>query len=396
MSNLNKKSNSGLNIDTIVGFCKKNVKYISAGVLTVALIVILASSAVNGKKDDNEPKNQEEVQPSESGKEDSKDNTDDSKEDSKEDLEEVVNESENQGKIEKLFRTYYNSYAAGNVDKLKKITKNLSAMEKDYIKMMNKHVDSYEDIKCTVEDGSKEGSFIVSAVYNMKFAGTDEALPGMNVFYVQTNEDGKLYINNKYSSFNRELEEQKMNKKILKLIKDFEGGDTVQKLEEDVQEEYDKIIEGNKALKKKVSKVAKAITKWKDTYVASAADDKEDKKSKEDKKEKESKDKQEEQNQTEQQQESQETQQEETQENTDDGSSEDGESGGVNYVPEGTVLTANNVYNVRTSMSVSSEIVGSTAVGDSIKVILSYAEGWTKVEWNEKTGYIRTDLLLKN
>ena len=99
MSNLNKKSNSGLNIDTIVGFCKKNVKYISAGVLTVALIVILASSAVNGKKDDNEPKNQEEVQPSESGKEDSKDNTDDSKEDSKEDLEEVVNESENQGKM---------------------------------------------------------------------------------------------------------------------------------------------------------------------------------------------------------------------------------------------------------------------------------------------------------
>ena len=60
------------------------------------------------------------------------------------------------------------------------------------------------------------------------------------------------------------------------------------------------------------------------------------------------------------------------------------------------MLTANNVYNVRTSMSVTSEIMGSTAVGDSIKVVLSYAEGWTKVEWNGKTGYIRTDLLLQN
>ena len=68
----------------------------------------------------------------------------------------------------------------------------------------------------------------------------------------------------------------------------------------------------------------------------------------------------------------------------------------INYVPEGTVLTANNSYNVRVSMNESAELVGTTAIGDSIKVILSYAEGWTKVEWNEKTGYIRTDLLLNN
>ena len=47
-------------------------------------------------------------------------------------------------------------------------------------------------------------------------------------------------------------------------------------------------------------------------------------------------------------------------------------------------------------MNESAELVGTTAVGDSIKVILSYAEGWTKVEWNGTTGYIRTDLLLAN
>ena len=47
-------------------------------------------------------------------------------------------------------------------------------------------------------------------------------------------------------------------------------------------------------------------------------------------------------------------------------------------------------------MNESAELVGTTAEGDSIKVILSYAEGWTKVEWNGQTGYIRTDLLLNN
>ena len=51
---------------------------------------------------------------------------------------------------------------------------------------------------------------------------------------------------------------------------------------------------------------------------------------------------------------------------------------------------------MRVSMNESAELVGTTAVGDTITVILSYAEGWTKVEWNGTTGYIRTDLLLAN
>ena len=65
-------------------------------------------------------------------------------------------------------------------------------------------------------------------------------------------------------------------------------------------------------------------------------------------------------------------------------------------MPEGKVLKASEGYNVRKGMSSDSERVGTTEIGDDIKVILSYAEGWTKVEWKGKTGYIRTDLLLNN
>ena len=74
----------------------------------------------------------------------------------------------------------------------------------------------------------------------------------------------------------------------------------------------------------------------------------------------------------------------------------DGGTPQINYVPEGKVLTASKGYNVRKSMSEDAERIGTTAVGDEIKVVLSYAEGWTKVEWNGTTGYIRTDLLLAN
>lgn len=386
MNNLDKRSESS--IDRIVNFCKKNVKYMSRGFLTTALVVALAVTVAgcNGGGDQNAKKPQTEQDGQQS---------DDQKADEGEEKEEEQTEdskSEN-AKMEELFSTYYNSYAAGDVDKLSQVTKYLSDMEKDYVEMLHKNVESYDNISCTIEEGNKEGSYVVSVVYDMKFSGADKTLPGLNVFYVQTDKDGELYINNRYSSFNRELKEQKMNKKILKLIKQFEGGDTVQDLNDEVQDKYDQIIENDKKLKKKVSKVAKAITKWKDSYVAKAEEEeqKEDEQPEENTQQETPEDNQPEQTPEEPQPE------ENTDDNaSDDGSSDEGESGGVNYVPEGTVLTANNVYNVRTSMSVTSEIMGSTAVGDSIKVVLSYAEGWTKVEWNGKTGYIRTDLLLQN
>lgn len=393
MNNLDKRSESG--IDRIVSFCKKNVKYMSKGFLTVALVMALAVTVAGCKGgDDNKskkPQTEQDGQQSDAQTDEGEDKETKGDKEDKEDKEDQTEDSNSENaKIQELFSTYYNSYAAGDMDKLSKVTKYLSDMEKDYIKMMHENVDSYDNVSCTVEDGSKKGSYMVAVVYDMKFSGAKEALPGLNVFYVQTDKEGKLYINNRYSSFNRELKEQKMNKKILNSIKEFEGGDTVQTLNDEVQDNYDKIIEDDNKLKKKVAKVAKAITKWKDSYVAKAEE--EEQKPEENTKQEET---------PEENQPEQAPEEPQPEENTDDNASEDsssdeGESGGVNYVPEGTVLTANNVYNVRTSMSVTSEIMGSTAVGDSIKVVLSYAEGWTKVEWNGKTGYIRTDLLLQN
>ena len=60
---------------------------------------------------------------------------------------------------------------------------------------------------------------------------------------------------------------------------------------------------------------------------------------------------------------------------------------------EGTVITLQETTNIREKMSTDSEKVGVAYPGEKVTVIMSYAEGWTKVKWNGKTGYIRTDLL---
>ncbi len=63
------------------------------------------------------------------------------------------------------------------------------------------------------------------------------------------------------------------------------------------------------------------------------------------------------------------------------------------YYTEGERITLSDGVNVRQAMSESSDLVGTAFQGDTVTVVMSYAEGWTKVNWNGKTGYIKTDVL---
>ena len=62
----------------------------------------------------------------------------------------------------------------------------------------------------------------------------------MDFFYVRTNEEGNLYIDNLYSSFNREMGEQETAAEVDALIAEFEGGEDVQKLREEFLEGVEK------------------------------------------------------------------------------------------------------------------------------------------------------------
>ena len=44
-------------------------------------------------------------------------------------------------------------------------------------------------------------------------------------------------------------------------------------------------------------------------------------------------------------------------------------------------------------MDENSTKVATAFSGEKVTVIMSYAEGWTKVSYGDKTGYIKTELL---
>ncbi len=59
----------------------------------------------------------------------------------------------------------------------------------------------------------------------------------------------------------------------------------------------------------------------------------------------------------------------------------------------GDKITLHQTVNVRESMSETASKVAVAYAGDTVEVVMSYSEGWTKVVYKGKTGYIKTDLL---
>lgn len=68
-------------------------------------------------------------------------------------------------------------------------------------------------------------------------------------------------------------------------------------------------------------------------------------------------------------------------------------STGPSYYSEGDRVTLTQSVNIRQSMSEGSDRVALAYQGDVVTVIMSYAEGWTKVSYNGQSGFVKTEVL---
>ncbi|MDE6979862.1 MAG: SH3 domain-containing protein, partial [Lachnospiraceae bacterium] len=190
-----------------LSFCAKNVRYIAAAGLFVAVVVFLvkssAGNAGTAPKDDT-PLVATEAAPTETETE--------SNEDYVKDAYPQINE---------LVSNYYTAYANGDLDSLTALTENMSETEKSYITVFSEQVETYENISCYTKAGLDNTSYIVSVSLEMKFKDIETTAPGLDFFYVRTREDGSLYIDQRYSQFNLANEEQELEPEIQTLIEEF-------------------------------------------------------------------------------------------------------------------------------------------------------------------------------
>lgn len=359
--------------------------------------------------------------------------------------------------INELISNYYTAYAAGDVAALEALAQPISDTEKSYIQVFSEYVDSYDNLSCHTKSGLNDGEYVVSVYLEMKFKDVATAAPGLDFFYLRTNESGKLYIDNAYSQFNQSNMEESTEADVQALINEFEQAEDVLELQAEVQQKYEQAIAADQDLNKMANEtIPNAIATW--VQSLTQADDATEQVDESDKPAEEDATKDE-------QSDSEKTEEEkpaETEEKSDgeaktayamdgiklrkgpstkksvitqiplgatlkiypdtekDGwvkAAYDGEKGYVKreYVttkkskvpsgtdtagndtakalPQGKEITLSDSVNVRVSMSETADKVGLAYQGDTVKVIQSYAEGWTKVEWNGQTGYIKTELI---
>ena len=354
--------------------------------------------------------------------------------------------------INELICAYYSCYAAGDTDGIVQYAYPMSDTEKSYIQMYSAYVDSYENIVCYTKTGADDSSWIVSAAFDVRFHDVETAAPGMDFFYVRTSESGTVYIDNVYSPFNLLYQENALDQEIVQLIQTYEASDDVIALQAGVQTNYEQALEQDEALRtlEEVT-LADAVSAWQAEYEA-AQQQKENEAAQQVEEETAA----EEQAAAEAEAAAQAAAEAEAaasdttetedkawvyvtetvyiRESPDESSAvissatagsqirqlavtangwskvKDGDQVGyikseyisteettaasaTTYLTEGTTIRLTASVNIRSSMSESSERVGLAYSGETVTVVMSYSEGWTKVTWNGKTGYIRTDIL---
>lgn len=94
-----------------------------------------------------------------------------------------------------LIRTYLDALAAGDVDTISSITNNMTDIERIRVQELGKYIDAFPEYNVFTKIGPTEGSYIVYAAVRAQFPGIAEYAPGIYCFYVCTDENGNFYFN---------------------------------------------------------------------------------------------------------------------------------------------------------------------------------------------------------
>lgn len=238
--------------------------------------------------------------------------------------------------INELIEKYFNGLSSGDTDMVAETVDVLSDEEKQVIERKKDYIEAYDDITCYTKKGLEEGSYVVFAAYEMKFYNIETAAPGIMALYVCTAENGELYI------FNGEAPEELQN-----YVLELAGGEDVAGVIADIDTRYQQLLAEDEDLKN-----------FAETMLQSQSEETE----------------------------------EETEEETPEVPGEEAEEE-VAELEEPVFTTVTDNVRIRAERSADSEMLDTLAAGTGVKVYASYADGWSKIEYNGTVGYCKTEYL---
>ena len=355
----------------------------------------------------------------------------------------------NNSELTTLINNYYTAYAEGDTDTIATLATPVSDQEISYIAFYSQYIESFNDVQIYTKPGLTDNSYLVTTEVELKYNDIDTTAPGLDFFYVETNEDGKLYINNIYGSFNQNNNIYEMDTEISDLIAVYIRQQDLLDLKAEVDEAYESALESDANLSALMSDtLPAAIIQWNTDYTAQveaaaeeAAKAEEEAAASAEAEAQAAADAEEEANSytgttnakanvrsaadaSSDKLGSLESGTEITiygeegdfykfdyngtkayitkdavnvGDSTEEESTEDTEEEETTTtaaaLTAGDKITLTSTVNIRSAMDSSASKVAVAYAGEEVEVVMSYAEGWTKVKYGKKEGYIRTDLL---
>ncbi|MDE7231675.1 MAG: SH3 domain-containing protein, partial [Lachnospiraceae bacterium] len=248
--------------------------------------------------------------------------------------------------ITELFNTYYTAMVEGDTETMTQMVYYLDTTEILRAAETSKYIESYPPLEIYTKAGPREGTYIVYVYADLKFYDYDKAVPGMRTYYVCTDEDGQLYIN----------EDGEESESELHYMREIQLQADVVDLNNKAAVAYNDMIAEDKTLADFLVNLADEIEKNVGETLARA-------------------------------EESGET--EEENEEPDATESEDSNAPEVVV----TKVKTTDVVNIRTSDSETADKLGKAAVGDEFKLLETKGNGWSKIEYDGKEAYIKSDFL---
>ena len=256
------------------------------------------------------------------------------------------------GELYTLIATYYNAFATGDVETIKSISTYMEETEEIRIPEMSKYVESYPYIEIYTKPGPRENSYLAYVYFHMTLTSFEEEVPGMDTFYVCTNEDGSLYLNTDEVVPDTELE----------YIREMNLQDDVVELNNQTNVECKEIFLENADLFYYVQELVTDVKKTTGETLAAQNGG------------------------------TAEPAVREEEGGTPENNGE-GEQPVETAVPQPTSGTTTTTVNVRASDSEQAEKIGKVSGGTEVPIVAQQLNGWTHILYEGKDGYIKSEFL---
>ena len=273
--------------------------------------------------------------------------------------EEVPLVANEEGAVYTLVATYYNAMATGDEATLRSVCDEISDKDMYRYLELSQYIDYYPTLEIYTKTGPEEGSVIAYVYYKISFVDHEEEVPGYQALYICTNDQGELYIKRGENS-----------EEVNAYIKKVSTQDDVVEFNNKITVEYNELMVEHPEILQYISEL--------DSQVSIAVGEKLANQVTGDS--------------------------QSTEEGTDnaeqpadgqDTSAEGGEQPAEQPAEEQSpqYVTTTTTVNVRSSDSEQADKLGKVAGGTKLQVLEQRPNGWTKVDYEGREGYIKTEFL---